>query len=330
MDYYEILGVSQQSTDEDIKKAYKKWVRENHPDKNPDDESLKDKIKEINQAYSVLSDPGKRKEYDLRHQGSNSIFDDILRPFSNMHREVFRRDTILNIPGDDVFKNVIISLEESYRGTKCAVDIEELIDCESCEGSGGKPGARQVTCGTCAGLGHIEDPFNVSKSVCPSCHGRKTRPLSPCPACRGSCKKLTPKSILVSIPAGVASEDKLRITGKGKPGIPFGDLYLNIIIRNSEKTRRFNDDLIMEESIPLKVMMFGGIHQITTPWGITHEIHIHPNTAPGTNHEILNGGFKVKGRTGKILVVLNPKLPQIRSPIHKEQLLKILNEIENS
>lgn len=328
MNYYEMLGVSKNSSEDEIKKAYKRWISENHPDKNPDDKSLPEKIKGINEAYSVLSDPDKRRQYDQKSSGNP--WEEILKPFSQHYREVFRHDSPLNMPGDDVFVNVVIGLDESFHGTKTSVGIEDVINCSVCGGTGGKPGSRQVTCGTCAGLGYIDDPFSVSRNTCPSCQGKKTRAVSQCLICSGTGKSIAKRNISISIPQGVRTEDKLRVTGKGKPGNPSGDLYLNIILRESPNVYRLNDDLIMEEVIPISLLMFGGSHQVTTPWAATHDLLINPETAPGSKYEVKGAGFRYQGRTGNLVVILQPRLPRIKSEAHKEALFKLLKDIEAS
>jgi len=125
-------------------------------------------------------------------------------------------------------------------------------------------------------------------------------------------------------------EDKLRVTGKGKPGNPSGDLYLNIILKESPNVYRLNDDLIMEEVIPISLLMFGGSHQVTTPWAASHDLLINPETAPGSKYEVKGAGFRYQGRTGNLVVILQPRLPRIKSEAHKEALFKLLKDIETS
>ena len=331
MDLYGILGIKDSATEDEIKKAYKKWISDNHPDKNPDDKSLPDKIKQVNMAYATLGDPEKRRAYDLKNQmHQNSIFEDILRPFGSSFREVFRRETSLNIPGDDVFTSVRISLEDSFRGVKVPVDTNEVVVCSFCSGTGGKPGVKQVICGSCAGLGYTEDPFSVSRSVCLSCQGRKTRPLSNCDKCHGVGKTTAKKSILVSIPAGVKNEDKLRIPNKGKPGTPPGDLYLNVLVQELPGVFRMNDDLVMDTKVPIKYLLFGGQISVKTPWNHEYTVVINHETDPGSRHIVRSAGFRNSDSVGDLICILNPSLPKIRSERHKELLTELLDQIETS
>jgi molecular chaperone DnaJ len=329
--YYDILGVSRTASEEEIKKAYRKLASEHHPDLNDNRPESVARFKDINEAYSVLSDVEKRAQHDNRSRRideiPNGVWDDILRPFSTRARDAIRREVHLDVPGENTYSNLFISFVESYTGTRKEINVKSNMDCTTCSGTGARPGSRVVNCGTCAGIGTINDPFSPNSRKCPACHGRKSRPLSYCPACNGVGQVIVDKKIIVSIPQGVKADDTLRIPNKGKPGNPPGDLFLKISIDNPEKYQRSGNDLHLSSDIPLEILLLGGSQNVRLPWGDSHSIDIMPNTQSGSTAKIAHAGFKTQDSSGDVYVTLNARLPFIRTDEQRKAFQNFMDSI---
>lgn len=332
--YYEILGVSKESKEEDIKKAYKKLVSEYHPDKNPDNADNADKFKKINEAYSILGNPQKKAEYDNKYFRPNfgyqkDIFEDLFKPFSRNPSETNYRknDNNFSSQGEDSYIECHISFCESFLGTKRNFPFLSLESCNTCNGMGARPGTRFVNCGSCGGTGFVHELFHVSSKKCPVCDGKGSRPLITCLDCSGRGRTATEKSILVAIPSGVKTNDTLRVSGKGKPGDPPGDLYISIIVSGIPNYMRNGDDIITSTKIPLEMMVHGGKMEITTPWGKTYDLSIPPNTDSGEIITLKNAGFKSQTGTGDMQVSINPIIPKVLSPRAKLLFSELMEEI---
>ena len=314
-DHYKVLGISKNSNIKEIKKSFKKLVGEYHPDKNGGKES--EKFKEINEAYEILSDERKRVFYDqqmykLTPEFKNKVWEDILKPFSQSVRNHHHQTSVVEV-GGDVTTSLVISFIESFNGTKKEILVKSTESCTSCSGSGSTPGARTINCGTCGGTGFMNDLYDLfsANRKCFSCHGRKTRPLSPCFSCMGSGSVLTDQKILVSIPSGVNTGDTLRVSGKGDPGDPPGDLYISIHVESHPTLTRKDDDILMTLQVPIENFILGGSLNITTPWGVEHSINLQPNTESGSIYVIKGAGFKKRNSTGDALFKLNVSLPKV-------------------
>ncbi|MBI5700412.1 molecular chaperone DnaJ [Candidatus Saganbacteria bacterium] len=254
-DYYESLGISKGASDSDIKKAFRNMARKYHPDVNKESSSS-EKFKEINEAYQVLSDPRKRQHYD--NYGSSGFeggaqgfsgfdfgenfsnfegFSDIFDVFFGGGRGKKRSG---RQPGDDLRYDLDLSLEEVLKGIEKEIEISHLTSCQTCKGSGAKPGSNPVKCSQCGGSGQIRQmqrtPLGAFTSVvtCPACRGRGETVSTPCPACSGSGRVRTKHKIKVKVPAGVESGIKLRVNGAGDTGVHGGtpgDLYVFLNVK---------------------------------------------------------------------------------------------------
>ena len=259
-DYYEVLGVAKGASEDEIKKAYRALAKKYHPDANKDDKSAEAKFKEINEAYSVLSDKEKRAQYDqYGHAGVDPNFgagggfsgfgggmdfdlNDIFGSFFGGGFSSGRSGRASNAPtrGDDIGARVFISFEEAAFGCKKEISFERTEKCASCGGSGAKKGSKPETCPTCGGSGQVRvnqrTPFGVMQSVrtCDACGGKGKLVKDPCPDCRGNGYVRRKKTLEVSIPAGIDDGQRISLTGQGSAGEnngPSGDLILLVSVR---------------------------------------------------------------------------------------------------
>jgi len=263
-DYYEVLGVSRSATPEELKKAYRKLALKYHPDRNPDDPNAEQRFKEASEAYEVLSNPEKRSLYDryghegLRAQGAGPGFasvDDIFSSFGDIF-DFFgfgpgrgragrrRRGRV----GDDLRYDLTITLYEAAFGTQKEVVIHRKHLCDTCGGSGARPGTSPQACAQCRGTGELiqsQGIFSI-RTTCPYCRGTGEVILDKCPSCRGSGTVRKPRKVTVSIPRGVDDGLQLRLTGEGEPGTqgaPPGDLYVVLHVEPHEVFTREENDL---------------------------------------------------------------------------------------
>ena len=275
-DYYEILGVDRSSSADQIKKAYKKLAGKYHPDRNSG-EDAEAKFKEVNEAYSVLSDSQKRQAYDqFGHAGvdpqggagahGGNPFDGFDSIFESVFGSGFGgggRQRSRATRGADLMQRIDISLEESFNGCEKTIQIQALEDCGDCKGTGARNGSSATTCSQCHGNGHIrmQQGFLAIEQPCPACHGEGTIIKDRCPSCRGQGKVSKNKSINVQIPAGIEDSTRMRLSGKGEAGSkggPAGDLYLDIHIKPHSIFTRDGANLICDVPVDIVTAALGG------------------------------------------------------------------------
>jgi molecular chaperone DnaJ len=283
-DFYEVLGVNRDASADDIRKAYRKLAMKWHPDRNPDNPKAEDHFKEAQEAYDVLSDAQKRAAYDqFGHAGVNpqagmgaagaaggftgfgdifnDIFGDIFGGGRGGRSSVFR--------GADLRYNLEIALEQAAHGFETRIRIPTMAPCETCQGSGAKPGSQSQTCPACRGAGQVrvsQGPFSIAQT-CPRCHGAGKIIPNPCAACGGSGRVKHQKTLSVKIPAGVDEGDRVRLSGEGEPGVnggPAGDLYVQVHIKPHAVFQRDHDDLHCEMPISITTAALGGEIEIPT------------------------------------------------------------------
>ena len=322
-DYYEVLGVGQNATDEEVKRAYRKLAVKFHPDKNPDDPHAEEKFKELGEAYDVLMDPDKRAAYDrFGHAafasggggfGRGSFHD----PFE-IFREVFggggvgggifetffggggtRTDDQRR--GSDLRYDMEIKLEEAAFGADKQIEIEKLDACEQCSGTGAEAGSRKISCSTCGGRGQVVSSrgfFHISQT-CPRCRGAGEIIEKPCPKCRGEGRMEKLSRVKVQIPAGIREGTRLRLLGNGEAGIsgaPAGDLYVIIHIKEHKIFQREGDDLYCELPISFSVAALGGEIDVPTLEGKGH-LKVSAGTQGGQLFKLRGKGIvNVNGR----------------------------------
>jgi molecular chaperone DnaJ len=335
-DYYELLGVGRDASEEEIKKAYRKKAIQHHPDKNPGNKQAEEMFKKVSEAYEVLKDADKRAAYDRyghaafaqgagpRGGGPSGGFHD---PF-DIFREVFggggggifeeffggggggdgARD------GADLRYDIEITLEEAARGVEKEISFRKLAACDRCGGTGAEPGSKRVTCATCRGAGQVTTSrgFFTVRQVCPACHGTGTRVEQPCRECRGEGRINRTTKLNVRIPPGVDTGSKLRSAGNGEAGVQGGhpgDLYLVIHVQDHEIFERQGDDLFCEIPIKFTLAALGGTIDVPTLSGKA-SLKIPAGTQSGTTFRLRDRG-----------------MPGLRSGRHGDQLVRVQVEV---
>ena len=344
-DFYEILGVNRDASEDDIKKSYRRLAMKHHPDRNPDNPKAEESFKEAKEAYEILSDANKRAAYDqYGHAGVDpsaggggagmgggfadafgDIFGDIFgggRGRSNVYR------------GADLRYNLEIGLEEAARGTETKIRIPAMEQCETCDGSGAKPGTKPVKCSTCDGHGQVrmQQGFFSVQQACPKCRGAGKMVESPCPTCRGVGRLKQHKTLSVKIPSGVDEGDRIRLSGEGEAGVnggPPGDLYVVIHLKAHAVFQREQNDLHCEMPISFTTAALGGDIEIPTLEGYA-KIKIPAETQSGKVFRLRGKGIKgVRSSThGDLLCHVVVETP-VNLTARQRELLNELEAINN-
>ncbi|MGX9461179.1 molecular chaperone DnaJ [Shewanella sp. A14] len=280
-DYYEVLGVGRDTSEREIKKAYKRLAMKFHPDRNPGDKAAEASFKEIKEAYEILTDSDKKAAYDQfghagvdpnrgGHGGGQGDFGDI---FGDVFGDIFgggrRGGQRQAARGSDLRYNLELSLEEAVRGLTKELRIPTLAACDLCDGSGAKKGTSATTCGTCHGQGQVQmrQGFFAVQQACPTCHGRGKIIKEPCGKCHGEGRVEKSKTLSVKIPAGVDTGDRIRLTGEGEAGefgAPPGDLYVQVSVREHAIFTRDANNLYCEVPISFSKAALGGEIEVPT------------------------------------------------------------------
>jgi molecular chaperone DnaJ len=306
-DYYEVLGINRDATEEDIKKAYRKHAMKWHPDRNPDNPKAEEHFKEAKEAYEVLADGNKRAAYDqFGHAGIDphagggagpgAGFGDI---FSDIFSDIFGggrggRSTVFR--GADLRYNLELTLEQAAHGFDTKIRIPAAAICDTCKGSGARPGTQPATCPTCRGAGQVrvsQGPFSIAQT-CPRCHGSGSIIPNPCGPCSGTGRVKLQKTLAVKIPAGVDEGDRVRLSGEGEPGVnggPPGDLYVQVHIKPHPVFQRDHDDLHCEMPVSITTAALGGEISIPTLDG-SAKIRIPAETQSGKTFRLKAKGIK--------------------------------------
>ena len=277
-DYYEVLGVSRDAGDAELKKAYRRLAMKFHPDRNSDDAGAEEKFKEAKEAYDVLSDQRKRAAYDqFGHAGvepggggfsSGAGFRDI---FDEVFGDIFgdRGGGRRVYRGADLRYELELGLEEAVAGTKSRIRFPCEAVCEACAGTGAAPGTSTSACGTCGGQGQVrvQQGFFSIQQTCPRCHGAGTVITDPCGECRGHGKVRREKTLSVTVPPGVDTGNQIRVSGEGQPGErggPPGDLYVEVLVREHPIFVRDGANLFCEVPIGFTMAALGGELEVPT------------------------------------------------------------------
>ncbi|MBK6332908.1 MAG: molecular chaperone DnaJ [Thermomonas sp.] len=306
-DYYEVLGVARNASDEEVKKAYRRSAMKHHPDRNPGDKDAEAAFKECKEAYEVLSDGGKRRMYDQHGHaafehgmgGGNAGpgFHDVGDIFGDIFGNIFGGGGGRQAPrrGADVGYVMELDLEEAVAGIEKRIEIPSLAECQPCKGSGSADG-KIDTCGTCHGRGQVRmqrGPFAM-QAPCPHCGGSGKAIANPCQTCDGAGRVEEDKTLSVKIPAGVDNGDRIRLAGEGEAGpagTPPGDLYVEVRVREHEIFQRDGDDLHCEVPIRIAQAALGDSVRVPTLGGEV-ELRIPAETQSGRVFRLRDRGVK--------------------------------------
>lgn len=337
-DYYEVLGVVRGCSEEELKKAYRKMAVQFHPDRNPGDKGAEDRFKKVNEAYQILSDPKTRSVYDqFGHAGLGGMgggggfeqgfgsFSDI---FDNIFGDIFGGGQAST--GIDLRYNLELTFEEAAFGVEKKINFEKESSCETCSGSGAKPGSQPKACKTCRGTGQMRfnQGFFTLSRTCSSCSGRGVVIEEKCGSCRGRGKSRKPHSIVVKVPAGVDTDQRIRLRGEGETaeaGGTAGDLYVVIRVKEHSLFRREAEHVILELPITFVQASLGTELEVPTLQGAAG-LKIPAGTQSGTILRLKSKGIKRLNGSGsgdQIIQVL------VETPSHLTSRQKeILKEFE--
>jgi molecular chaperone DnaJ len=352
-DPYEVLGVQRQASEAEIKKSFRKLARELHPDVNTEDPEAEEKFKEAAEAYEILSDAERRSVYDrYGHEGlSSSGFHSTFQGFGSF-ADIF--DAFFGggdpfggaargggpgaVQGGDVAVQAEIGLEDAARGTAVTVEYELVGRCEHCRGNGAEPGTPIDTCTRCEGAGQLRTVARtafgqiVRNQVCDACMGEGKIPREPCAECRGRGRRAVRTQLEVNVPAGIADDQRIRLTGHGHAGErggPAGDLYVLVRVRADERFIRDGDNLVTVVDVPAPAAALGIRLSVPTLDG-EHELEIEPGTQPGTMITLKGRGMPAlrRGRTGDQIVVVNVVIPRNLSEEQRDLLERLSSTLE--
>ncbi len=351
-DYYDVLGVKKNSNADQIKSAYRKLAVKYHPDKNKGDKAAEEKFKEASEAYHVLSNSERKQNYDnFGHAafengaGGRSGFSnfDFSSSFSDIFEDFFgegfggrgRRSRRTNNRGSDLRYDLSISLEEAFLGKKQDIKFSTSDKCDTCNGSGSKPGHDVGSCSMCGGHGQVRSSqgFFTVQQTCPQCSGSGEEITNPCNSCNGQGKKQTSKRLSVTIPKGVDDGTRIRLAGKGEAGTKGsgnGDLYLFINVYSHDLFKRSDENLFFECPISIADAALGTSIEIPTIDGGKAKIKIPPGTQSGKQFRLKGKGmpFMRRGDFGDLYVQVKTEVPVYLNKKQKE-LLEQFREIEN-
>ena len=378
-DYYAILGVDKNASDEEIKKAYRKMAKKWHPDANPNNrKEAEEKFKEVGEAYSTLSDPQKRRMYDQfgsaaangNYSGFNGFngfnggfggfgggnytystsgfgFDDVVDDFvSSIFGGGFGRSSRTSNPnsprkGNDLRYNVDVTFEEAFTGTHKEIVVNKNEKCDTCHGTGAKPGTSVQTCSKCHGTGKVKKAqslagFATIQTVvaCDECRGTGKVIPNPCETCKGKGTVRKQVTLNVEIPAGINDDQTLVVQGKGEPGVnggPYGDLYVTVRVKKSNIFTRNGDNVECIIPITITQATLGANIKVPTVTGEEEEFTIPDGTQSGTKFTLKNKGFKKihSNSSGDLIFTVQVQTPKKLTKEQRElfiELAKTMNE----
>jgi len=350
-DYYEILGVSRDVNEADLKKAYRRLAMKHHPDRNQDNAESEEKFKEAKEAYDVLSDAQKRAAYDQYGHagvdpsaaagaggfGGGANFSDI---FGDVFGDIFGgggggRGRSRAYRGSDLRYNMELSLEDAVSGTTVKIKIPTLVSCKTCAGTGAKKGTEPVTCNTCGGNGQvrIQQGFFSVQQTCPHCHGQGKTIKDPCNDCHGQGRVEERKTLSVKVPSGVDSGDRIRLSGEGEAGEnggPPGDLYVQVHVKPHPIFERDESHLMCQVPISVATAALGGELEIPTLNGRV-KLKIPGETQTGKLFRLRGKGVKPVrgGPVGDLLCRVQVETP-VKLTVRQKELLQELEQSMSS
>lgn len=352
-DYYEVLSVSREAGEEEIRKAYRKAALQFHPDRNPDNPEAEARFKEATEAYGVLSDQEKRSIYDrFGHAGLEGRgmdfgaggLGDIFGQFQDMFSDFFgfsggfggaqRRQ---QARGADLRVGAVLTLQESMTGCKKEVAVRGVAPCDDCSGSGAKPGTRPSTCPQCGGNGQVttQRGFIMFSTSCPRCRGSGQVVVDPCTTCNGAGSVEKRRKVVVTFPPGIDTGQRLRVSGQGMPGPggkPPGDLYVDVELRPDEHFKREADDLITRARVSFADATLGTEVEVVLPDESIVKAAIAEGTQPGSVLSIRGKGVPhVDGQgRGDLHLLVEVDVPKKLSKRAKKLLKELEEELAQS
>jgi molecular chaperone DnaJ len=355
-DYYEVLGVGRGADETEIKKAFRRLARVLHPDTNTDDPQAEEKFKEAAEAYEVLSDPDRRRQYDayghegLRSGGYAPNFEgfgsvsDLFAAFfgSGGFESAFgtgRGGRPVQMQGADVVVAAAIDLAQAAHGDTVEVSYDVDVRCEHCHGNGAEPGTPIVTCPRCHGSGQLQAVSRtafgqlVRTAVCDVCGGEGRVPEEPCEVCRGAGKVEESRTLHVQVPAGIADGQRIRLSGRGHAGErggPNGDLYVVVRVREDERFVRDQEDLHTVIDVPAPLAALGTTVQVPSLDGDL-PVEIPAGTQPGETITLRARGLPPlgRGRTGDLHVHVNVIIPRRLSREQRDLLEQLADSLDD-
>lgn len=337
-DYYSILGIDEDSTQEEVKKAYRKLAKNLHPDLNrQNSEESSVRFKKVKEAYDILSNPLKREKYDLklmRQRGGGMVLEEEERG-DNGYR--YEGPPLAPQKGSDVKMDLTISFADSFNGLKDEINVRMAIRCHFCGGSGAEPGTPVTQCPTCRGSGALLKPVQTQQGyvnqrvVCGTCNGRGILMQKFCSMCSGVGLVNGNEKVEVNLPPGVEDGAVIKLKGKGGYGLgsgPRGDLYITVMVEDDPKMRREDNDLFIEEALSFPMAVFGGRFRVNTLEG-RRTLRIPARTKSRTEFLIEGEGFPdpVSGEHGDLYVIVYVDPPDEIPPKAKKLLKKYAIEM---
>ena len=353
-DYYDILGVKRGASEQELKNAFRNLAKQHHPDRNPGSKDAEHKFKELNEAYQALSDPQKRAAYDqfghaafeggMGGAGAHGFSGDFSASMADIFDSMFgdmgtggRRGSTSSTSsrarggrerGDDLRYNMDVTLDEAFHGKTAEVRVPTSVACETCSGSGAKPGTRPTTCKTCGGAGKVRSShggFFTIERTCPSCQGRGEVIDSPCPTCSGAGRVTKERKLSVNIPAGVEDGTRIRLAGEGEAGVrggPAGDLYIFLSVKPHDFFQRDGADIFCRVPISMITAALGGSVEVPAIDGQRTRVKIPEGTESGKQFRLKGKGMPVlRSKTsGDMYIQVDVETPKNLNRRQKELL----------
>jgi molecular chaperone DnaJ len=352
-DYYEVLGVAKGASADDVKKAYRKLALKYHPDRNPGDKKAEESFKEAAEAYEVLTDDQKRARYDQFGHAAVSGATVQGQPGGGYHDPIDIFEQVFGGRGGSIFDelfggasgrggarrgshlrvDVTLSFEEMAKGVRKTITLRRHEACDTCKGSGAKPGTSRRTCPTCGGAGQVRQVafgFMQVQQTCPACRGEGSRVETPCPACRGSGQELKKRELDVAIPAGIEDGTQMRLSGEGEGGLmggPAGDLFIVVRVKPHDVFRREESDLHVTVPTSFADVALGADVDVPTLEGRV-KVPVKAGTQSGEQVRLRGKGLPNvhDGRRGDLVVTVEVEVPRKLTSRQRELLAEFRTE----